>query len=64
MGLLDLLDELSLIMKKSRDFQKTGYKTAYRRFIELLKRTESSEFCDVSDSFNFSQTIRISYNKV
>ncbi|MDR3547557.1 MAG: hypothetical protein P4M11_04665 [Candidatus Pacebacteria bacterium] len=58
MYLMDVIDNLHTIEKEVSDFSKRASESIYGNFLALQRRAESSEFCAVSDSYNYSQTLR------
>ncbi len=57
--LLDLLDRLLIYEAKTSSFKKYASSFVYRDYLALLERSDGDEFCAVSDSYNYSQAIRI-----
>ncbi len=58
--MMDLVDRLTEIEKKCNEFAKSASHAIYGDFLSLQARAETSEFCGISDSYNYSQTIRTS----
>ncbi len=58
MYMMDMVERLAEIERKSDNFAKTASKYIYGDFLSLQERAETSEFCAVSDSYNYSQTLR------
>lgn len=59
MKMMDAIDLLSVIEQKCSNFAKNAARSIYGNFLDLQERAESSEFCALSDSYNYSQTLRI-----
>ena len=58
MFLMDVVKALLEIEKRCNDFQKYGSKSIYGNYLSLARRSDTTEFCSISDSYNYSQTLR------
>ncbi len=58
MYLLDVMDQLLTIESACSNFQKHGSRWVYGGYLPLADRADGSEFCAISDSYNYSQTLR------
>ncbi|MDR3547260.1 MAG: PAS domain S-box protein [Candidatus Pacebacteria bacterium] len=56
MYMMDVINYMSELERKLRNFQKFASTHIYGRYLSLLDRADSSDFCAVSDSYNYSQT--------
>ena len=56
--LLDVVDLLLDLVDISNRFRKRASRFVYSNFLKHLERAEGNELCDVSDSYNLSQTLR------
>ena len=59
MFLMDVIRELLTIEKRCNEFQKFGSHAIYGNYLALAARSDTMEFCAISDSYNYSQTLRI-----
>ncbi len=55
---MDLVDRIMVIESKCSKFMKTATNAIYGDYLALAKRTDTTEFCTISDSYNYSQTLR------
>ena len=58
MYMMDIVNDWQSIERQLNAFRKTATETVYSSYLDLLNRADSSQFCNVSDSYNFSQTLR------
>jgi len=56
---MDVVHNLLKIESQCQDFLVHGSKFIYPNAISLMERSETNEFCALSDSYNYSQTLRI-----
>jgi len=56
---MDVVNNLLRIEKRCTDFLREGSEFIYPNSISIMRRSETNEFCALSDSYNYSQTLRI-----
>lgn len=57
---MDVINNLLVIEREIREFHKAASSMIYDGYLKLEDLAESSKMCDVADSYNWSQTVRIS----
>jgi len=55
--LMDAVNEIIEATAKEQEFAKRAQRSIYKNYLDLLKKADSDDFCNVSDSYNASQTI-------
>ena len=58
MLMMDIVIRLLEIERECNNFQKHGAQSIYGNTLDLMRRSDTSEFCAISDSYNYSQTLR------
>jgi len=55
--LMDAVNAIIDATAKEQEFIKTAQKSVYKNYLDLFKKADSDDFCNVSDSYNAFQTI-------
>jgi len=59
---MDVVHNLLGIENECKKFLVKGSRQIYPNALSLMERAETNEFCALSDSYNYSQTLRIFSN--
>ncbi len=54
----DLISEMLNIEAKATEFAKTASERIYGNYLNLARRADGYEFCNITDAYSNSQTIR------
>lgn len=56
---MDTVNIMMNLQRKTFDFRKSASDTNYKAFLNLFERADTKELCLISDSYDYSQKLRI-----
>jgi len=55
--LMDAINYITFASERIRNFRRYASRSVFNRYLSLLERAETDQFCDVGDAYNVSQTL-------